>query len=65
MKGELMAKYDPKSSDPSEFINNEEILETIEYGRANAHNKPLIIEKKLRAYLIEKLLYSYHVMRMI
>ena len=39
-----MAKYDPKSSDPAEFINNEEILETIDYGRANAHNRALIID---------------------
>ena len=39
-----MVKYDPKSSDPAEFINNEEILETIDYGRANAHNRALIID---------------------
>ena len=44
MKGDFMAKYNPKSSDPAEFINHEEILETIDYGRANAHNRQLIID---------------------
>ncbi|WP_243344105.1 [FeFe] hydrogenase H-cluster radical SAM maturase HydG [Anaerococcus sp. AGMB09787] len=39
-----MAKYDVKSSDASEFINDAEILETIDYGRANSHNRKLIID---------------------
>ncbi len=39
-----MTTYNPKSSDPAEFINHEEIMETIDYGRRNAHNRSLIIE---------------------
>ena len=39
-----MTKYDPKSIHAEEFINHEEILETLNYGRENAHNRKLIIE---------------------
>ncbi len=39
-----MAIYDPKSLKAEEFINNEEILATIEYAEQNKHNEPLICE---------------------
>lgn len=39
-----MVAYNPKSSKASEFINHEEILETIDYGRKNANNRDLIID---------------------
>lgn len=34
--------YDPKSSKAEEFINNEEILESLEYAKENKDNKELI-----------------------
>lgn len=34
--------YDPKSAKASEFINHEEILETLEYAKANKSNRELI-----------------------
>lgn len=34
--------YDPKSSKAEEFINHEEILESLEYAKANKGNKELI-----------------------
>ncbi|WP_455539008.1 [FeFe] hydrogenase H-cluster radical SAM maturase HydG [Terrisporobacter sp.] len=34
--------YDPKSSKAEEFINHEEILESLEYAKANRGNKELI-----------------------
>ena len=37
-----MANYDPKSLKAEEFINDAEILETLEYAQANKHNIPLI-----------------------
>lgn len=37
-----MAKYDPKSRKAEEFINDAEILETIEYAEKNKHNIELI-----------------------
>ena len=37
-----MAIYDPKSLHADEFINHEEILETIRYAEENRHNIPLI-----------------------
>ena len=37
-----MAKYDPKSLKAEEFINDEEILATIEYAEQNKHNIELI-----------------------
>ena len=37
-----MAIYDPKSLTAEEFINHEEILETIRYAEENKHNLPLI-----------------------
>ncbi len=47
-----MYHYDPKSRNAEEFINHEEILETLDYAEANKHNTELIdalIEKaKLR-----------------
>lgn len=36
--------YDPKSSKAEEFINHEEILESLEYAKANKDNKELIKE---------------------
>ena len=36
--------YDPKSSKAEEFITHEEILESLEYAKANKHNKELIKE---------------------
>ncbi len=47
-----MAKYDVNSTKAEEFINHEEILDTIEYGRKNANNRELIesiIEKAREA----------------
>ena len=37
-----MAIYDPKSMHAEEFINDEEILETIKYAEENKHNAELI-----------------------
>ena len=37
-----MAKYDPKSMHAEEFINDEEILETLAYAEANKNNVELI-----------------------
>ena len=39
-----MASYDPKSLKAEEFINHEEILETIRYANENKHNVALIDE---------------------
>lgn len=39
-----MAEYNPKSMKAEEFINDEEILKTIEYARANKENFQLIEE---------------------
>ena len=36
--------YDPKSSKAEEFINHEEILESLEYAKSNKSNKELIEE---------------------
>lgn len=44
-----MAKYNPKSSVAEEFINDEEILETIEYAKANKSNRELIFSLIERA----------------
>jgi len=38
----MMAIYDPKSRKAEEFINNEEILETLEYAEKNKNNIELI-----------------------
>ncbi len=37
-----MIKYDPKSAKAEEFINHEEILETLEYAKENKSNRKLI-----------------------
>lgn len=37
-----MYHYDPKSRNAEEFINHEEILETLDYAEANKHNAELI-----------------------
>ena len=37
-----MAKYDPKSLKAEEFINDEEIRETLAYAEANKNNTELI-----------------------
>ena len=34
--------YDVRSKNPEEFINHEEILETLSYAEANKHNVELI-----------------------
>ena len=39
-----MAKYDPKSMKADEFINHEEILDTLKYAEENKNNLPLIEE---------------------
>ena len=39
-----MTNYNPASVHAEEFINHEEILDTLAYGRENAHNRKLIIE---------------------
>jgi len=39
-----MAVYDPASLKAEEFINHEEILETLEYAEKNKDNKPLILK---------------------
>ena len=39
-----MAIYDPKSRHAEEFINDAEILETLEYAEKNKHNEALIDE---------------------
>ena len=54
-----MANFDLKSLKAEEFINHEEILETLEYAEKNKHNKELIEEilekakpKRMRQALI-------------
>lgn len=37
-----MAHYNPKSSKAEEFINHQEILDTVRYAEENKHNLPLI-----------------------
>lgn len=44
-----MANYNPKSSVAEEFINHEEILDTIEYAKANKSNRELIFSLIERA----------------
>ena len=39
-----MAIYDPKSRIADEFINHEEILQTLDYAEQNKHNEQLISE---------------------
>ena len=39
-----MAKYDPKSAEAEEFINHEEIEETLAYAAENKHNRARIQE---------------------
>ena len=41
-----MYKYDPKSLKAEEFINHEEILESIEYAKANKSNRELNLYRK-------------------
>lgn len=41
--------YNPKSSNAEEFINDEEILETLEYAKKNKNNKELIRDILKRA----------------
>ena len=47
-----MYKYDPKSPKAEEFINHEEILETLKFAEENKHNKELIdsVIKKAEDY---------------
>ena len=46
-------KYDPKSSDAREFINHEEILDSLRYAEENKNNKKLIkdIIEKAKEYI--------------
>ena len=37
-----MATYDPRSRSAEDFINDEEIRETLDYAAAHAHDVPLI-----------------------
>ena len=39
-----MYSYNPKSKCADEFINHEEIQETLQYARENRHNRELIQE---------------------
>ena len=39
-----MYKYDPSSSKAEEFINHQEILDTLEYAHQNSRNETLINE---------------------
>ena len=41
-KGKIM--YDPKSKCADDFINHEEIMETLAYAEKNKHNRQLIDE---------------------
>ena len=41
-------KYDPKSLKAEEFINHEEILETLRYAEENKHNEALIMRKRTK-----------------
>ena len=45
-------KYDPKSKHAEEFINHEEVLETLQYAEQNKHNEALITQilEKARSY---------------
>lgn len=36
--------YNPKSNHAEDFINHEEILETLEYAEKNKHNRQLVDE---------------------
>ena len=36
--------YNPKSNHAEDFINHEEILETLEYAEKNKHNRRLVDE---------------------
>ena len=38
-------KYDPKSLKAEEFINHEEILESLDYAKKNKDNIPLTTRK--------------------
>ena len=49
-----MAKYDPKSLLPEEFINDEEIRETLRYADENKHNVELIDEILEKARPVKK-----------
>ena len=49
-----MAKYDPKSLLPEEFINGEEIRETLRYADENKHNVALIDEILEKARPVKK-----------
>ena len=48
-----MAKYDVKSKNAEEFINHEEILESLDYGRDHKNDRKLIkeiLEKAKKAH---------------
>ena len=57
-----MAQYNPKSLHAEEFINHEEILETLKYAEENKHNIELIdsilveLSKKLKIQEQQKVL---------
>jgi len=46
-----MYKYDPSSSKAEEFINHQEILDTLEYAHQNSRNETLINEILAKAAL--------------
>ena len=46
-----MYKYDPSSSKAEEFINHQEILDTLEYAHQNSRNETLISEILAKAAL--------------
>ena len=43
-ENEMKYAYNPKSKCADEFINHEEILETLDYAEKNRHNRELIDE---------------------
>ena len=52
-----MAIYNPKSLKAEEFINHEEILDTIRYAEENKHNVALIdaLLEKARCYKTQRI----------
>ena len=45
----IMAIYNPKSLKAEEFINHEEILDTIRYAQENKHNVALVLRRPTTA----------------
>ena len=57
-----MAKYDVKSKNAEEFINHEEILESLDYGREHKNDRKLIkeiLEKAKKAQGLSPVSYTH------